>query len=369
MKILITGASGFIGKNLSADINFTTKHEIFEFTRSTDNKLFSKYCSNADIVVHLAGINRPNNEEEFQTGNVDLTRDLIEELKKHNNYCPVILSSSIQAEQENPYGKSKREAENLLIKYSKEYETPLYIYRLPNVFGKWSKPNYNSVISTFCNNIARELPIAVSDNSIELNLVYIDDVINEFKEVIENRRKQGAIFYEIETTHRVKLGNIVELLNSFKSSRENLSIPDMSDDFTKKLYSTYLSYIPENDFGYDLKMNTDSRGSFTELIKTKDRGQVSINISKPGITKGNHWHHTKNEKFIVVGGRGIIRFRHINSEEVIEYHVSSEKMEVIDIPVGYTHNIENVSNQDLITVMWANEQFNPDIPDTYYEEV
>ena len=369
MKILVTGANGFIGKNLIAEIEATTDHEILSYDKDTDIALLDSYCEKADFVFHLAGVNRPETEAEFMMGNFGFTSTLLDTLKKHNNTCSVMISSSIQAELSNPYGKSKKAGEDLLKAYSNETGAEVLIYRFPNVFGKWCRPNYNSAVATFCHNIAHDLPINVNDPEGILNLVYIDDVVKEFVSAFDgNENRQGDIC-EVPTAHIVKLGDIVSLLESFKESREERSIPNMADAFTKKLYSTYLSYLPEDQFSYPLKMNVDQRGSFTEIIRTLDRGQVSVNISKPGITKGNHWHHTKNEKFLVVSGTGVIRFRKLNSEKVIEYFVSGEKMEVVDIPVGYTHNIENIGENDMVTVMWVNEAFDSEIPDTYYLEV
>jgi len=369
MRILVTGASGFIGKNLVAELNNRGYHEIYKFDRETEASLLDLYCKEADFVYHLAGVNRPKEQSEFMVGNFGFTSDLLNTLKKHNNTCPVMISSSIQAKLSNPYGESKKAGEDLLFSYSTETGAKVLVYRFPNVFGKWSKPNYNSVVATFCHNIAHSLPIQVNDPSILMNLVYIDDVVNELINALEGKENKNDTFCEVSVVHTISLGEIVELIYSFKNSRENRSVPNMSDSFSKKLYSTYLSYLPENQFSYDLKMNVDQRGSFTEFIRTRDRGQVSINISKPGITKGNHWHHTKNEKFLVVSGNGVIRFRRIYSEEVIEYFVSGEKMEVVDIPTGYTHNIENLGDTDMVTIMWVNEPFDPEKPDTYYLEV
>ena len=369
MKILITGAKGFIGKNLVAELKYRKIADILEYDVDTDPTLLDEYCKETDFVFHLAGVNRPKEQAEFMEGNFGFTSTLLEALKKHNNTCPIMISSSIQAELDNPYGKSKKAGEDLLFNYSKETGAKVLVYRFPNVFGKWCRPNYNSAIATFCYNIARDLPITVNDSSVVMNLVYIDDVVSELINAIEGKEHRIGDFCEVQVCHTITLGEIVELIYSFKRSRDELSIPNMSDCFTKKLYSTYLSYLPEDKFSYELKMNVDNRGSFTEFIKTLDRGQVSVNISKPGITKGNHWHHTKNEKFLVVSGKGVIRFRKYDSEQVIEYYVSGDKLEVVDIPTGYTHNIENLGDTDMVTIMWANEPFDPDRPDTYFMEV
>ncbi|HCT63602.1 MAG TPA: capsular biosynthesis protein [Erysipelotrichaceae bacterium] len=369
MNILVTGAKGFIGQNLIAELKNRGYHDIFEFDKNTDPILLEDFCKNADFVFHLAGVNRPLDQSEFMEGNFGFTSELLNNLKKYKNTCPIMLSSSIQAELNNPYGESKKAGEELLFKYSEETGSKVLIYRFPNVFGKWSRPNYNSAVATFCHNITRGLPIQVNDPNVMMNLVYIDDVVDELILAMNSKEHKVGNYCEVETQHRIRLGDIVDLLYSFKKSRDDKFIPNLSDTFTKKLYSTYLSFLPEDQFSYELKMNVDSRGSFTEFLKTHDFGQVSVNVSKPGITKGNHWHHTKNEKFLVVSGQGVIRFRNINSEQVIEYHVSGEKLEVIDIPVGYTHNIENLGSNDLVTIMWANELLDVNHPDTYFLEV
>lgn len=369
MKILVTGANGFIGKNLIAELQATTDHKVLSYDRDTDPDLLEAYCAEAEFVFHLAGINRPKEQSEFMEGNFGLTSTLLEKLKRFSNNCPVMISSSIQAELNNPYGESKKAGEDLLRTYGEETGAKILIYRFPNVFGKWCLPNYNSAVATFCHNIARSLPITINDPNVVLNLVYIDDVVQELVRALDGKENRIDTTCEVPITHQAHLGEIVELLDSFKASRTEKSVPNMSNIFTKKLYSTYLSYLPENEFSYELKMNVDQRGSFTEFLRTPDRGQVSVNISKPGITKGNHWHHTKNEKFLVVSGEGVIRFRKLNSTEIIEYFVSGEKMEVVDIPVGYTHNIENLGNKDMVTLMWVNEPFDPATPDTHYLEV
>jgi UDP-2-acetamido-2,6-beta-L-arabino-hexul-4-ose reductase len=369
MNILITGAKGFIGKNLIAELKNRKYIDIYEYDMDTDPSLLDVYCKEADFVFHLAGVNRPKEQSEFMEGNFGFTSTLLDTLKKYGNTCPIMISSSIQAELDNPYGKSKKAGEDLLFDYSKETGAKVLIYRFPNVFGKWCRPNYNSAVATFSHNIVRDMPITVNDPSIVMNLVYIDDVVEELINALEGKENKNGDFCLVPVVHTITLGEIVDLIYSFKKSREERSVPNMADEFTKKLYSTYLSYLPEDKFSYELKMNIDNRGSFIEFIKTSDRGQVSVNISKPGIIKGNHWHHTKNEKFLVVSGKGVIRFRKIDSDEVIEYFVSGEKMEVIDIPTGYTHNIENLGDTDMVTIMWANEPFDPEKPDTYYLEV
>ncbi|PLR85051.1 capsular biosynthesis protein [Bacillus canaveralius] len=369
MKILVTGARGFLGKNLIAELNNKGYKEIFEYTRDSNKSVLEKYTKECDFVFHLAGVNRPKNEAEFMEGNYGFTSLLLALLKKHENKAPILITSSIQAEGDNPYGKSKKAGEDLFFSYYKETDVKVYVYRLPNVFGKWSKPNYNSVVATFCHNISRGLDIQVNNPDAELNLCYIDDVLEEFLRALHGEPTIQGNYCVVPVTHSIKLGDLANLIQSFKESRTNLSIPNMEDALTKKLYSTYLSFLPKDKFSYDLKMNCDHRGSFTEFIRTPERGQVSVNVSKPGITKGNHWHHTKNEKFLVVSGEGLIRFRKLDSDVIIEYRVSGEKLQVVDIPTGYTHSIVNVGESDLVTVMWANEPFNLDKPDTYFVEV
>ncbi|OPX43579.1 GDP-L-fucose synthase [Ruminiclostridium hungatei] len=369
MKILVTGARGFIGKNLVTQLKNEGFLEIYEYDKDSCNEFLDEYTTRCDFVFHLAGINRTQREKDFIEGNCEFTSQLLELLKKNKNNCPIVVTSSIQAELDNPYGISKKAAEEILLQYSNDRCIKVFIYRLQNVFGKWCKPNYNSVVATFCNNIASGLPIVINNAETELQLVYIDDVVKEFIKVLKNWGNSRDGYCSIEPIYNIKLGALSELLYSFKEIRSSKYIPDMSDQFVKKLYSTYLSYLPEDKFSYALKMNVDNRGSFTEFIKTPDRGQVSINISKPGITKGNHWHHTKNEKFLVVSGEGVIKFRKIYCQEIIEYYVSGNKLEVIDIPPGYIHKIINLGETDMVTVMWANEYFDPERPDTYVSEV
>lgn len=362
MNILVTGSQGFIGKNLVSELKNLEGYSIFEFDLNQNPNQLDYFCEHADFVFHLAGINRPTNPEDFQKGNVGLTEKLIDLLNKFKNPAPIILSSSIQAELNNPYGKSKKEAEERILHHGHSST----IYRLPNVFGKWGKPNYNSVVATFCHNISREIPITINDPTQRIKLVYVDDVITQFIDHLKGSITQAQPFHTINPTYEVTVGEIANTLQSFKDSRTNFFIPNISKEFEKKLYSTYTSYIPEDEFSYKLKMNRDTRGSFTEFLKTPHHGQISVNISKPGITKGNHWHHTKTEKFLVVSGQGVIRLRNYSSEKISEYFVSGDDLEVIDIPTGYTHNIENLGTTDMVTIMWANEAFNPNKPDTYF---
>jgi UDP-2-acetamido-2,6-beta-L-arabino-hexul-4-ose reductase len=369
MNILITGANGFIGKNLIKRLNESNDYTIFPFDLESSPEDLERYTKECDFVFHLAGVNRPKDEREFLEGNFGFTSILISKLKQYKNTCPIMIASSIQAELNNPYGISKKAGEDLMFEYSKETGSKVLVYRFENVFGKWARPNYNSAVATFSHNIANDLPITINDPNVEVQLIYIDDVVNELINALHGKETMVDKFACVKPVHKIKLGKIAELLYSFKESRANLSIPQLDDPFVKKLYSNYLSYLPQNRFIYDLKMNVDQRGSFTEFLKTEDRGQVSINISKPGIVKGNHWHHSKTEKFLVVSGTGVIRFRQVDSTEVIEYFVNGDELQVVDIPPGYTHNIENLGTTDLVTVMWAKEKFDKDKPDTIFEEV
>ena len=372
MTILVTGSKGFVGKNLIAELKNQGFTDLLECDMDTTSHELENFAKRCNFVFHLAGVNRPENTEDFMKGNFGFTSELLKKLQKFENKSSVVITSSIQAELDNPYGQSKKAGEDLMFEYGRENGVSVYVYRLPNVFGKWCRPNYNSAVATFCHNVANGLPIQVNDPNVQMKLVYIDDVVNSFIDKLKNRKNEISEYGRFESVnpvHEIKLGKIVDLIYSFKESRTTLQIPNLGDAFTKKLYSTYLSYLPENQFSYLLKMNMDNRGSFTEFLKSSERGQVSINISKPGITKGQHWHHTKNEKFLVVSGKGVIRFRKIGSDKVIEYVVSAEKLEVVDIPVGYTHNIENLGDTDMVTVMWVNEVFDKEKPDTYYLEV
>lgn len=388
MNVLITGANGFVGRNLTQrlyairDGRDRTRpalriDEVLLYTRETAPETLAAYCRSADFVVHLAGVNRPQDPEEFTTGNTDLTRMLLAQLRQSGNRCPVLLASSIQASLTgryagSPYGQSKRAAEALLRAYSEQTGALGLIYRFPNLFGKWCRPNYNSVVATFCHNIARDMPITVSDPAAELELVYIDDLVDELLDAMEGHpHRADAGYFRVPVSHPVTLGEIVRLLRSFHDQPQTLLLPQIPDgSFAKKLYSTYLSYLPPEKVAFPLKMNVDARGSFTELLKTDACGQVSVNITKPGVTKGQHWHNSKWEFFIVVAGHGLIRERRIGSDEVIEFAVSGERIEAVHMLPGYTHDIINLSDtEDLVTVMWANERFDPEHPDTYFEEV
>ncbi|WP_427113988.1 NAD-dependent epimerase/dehydratase family protein [Megasphaera sueciensis] len=380
MKILVTGSNGFIGKNLLAQLHnirdgkipnctLTRDLTLYEFSHDSDSALLDTYTADCDFVIHLAGVNRSKDREVFMPGNYGITTELLTALTRHNNKSPVLFTSSIQAVLDNVYGVSKKMAEDYLFAYEKETGAKVLIYRLLNVFGKWCKPNYNSVVATFCYNIAHDLPIRIDNPDTDMFLVYIDDVVNEIIGALQGKEHRQNEFCNVPTSYEVKLGKIAELIKEFKESRTNLSVPQLDDSFTKDLYSTYLSYLPMDKFSYPLKMNTDNRGSFTEIIRTLDRGQFSVNISKPGITKGNHWHNTKNEKFVVVSGEGLIQFRRIGTEKVYRYHVNGDMIKVVDIPTGYTHSIMNEGDTDLVTFMWCNECFDSEKPDTYSEEV
>ena len=388
MNILITGAKGFVGRNLCAALEEIRQghdrradHEIADLTvyaYDVDNTRseLDAFCKDCDFVLNLAGVSRPKDPAEFMAGNFGFASTLLDTLKKHGNTCPVMLSSSIQASLTgryagSPYGESKKAGEDLFFAYGKEVGAEVLVYRFPNVFGKWCRPNYNSAIATFCHNTANGLPIQVNDPTVQMDVVYIDDVVEELIAAIRGKANKLPDGYcQVPVHHETTLGFIADTICSFPKLRETLAVPQLDDPLTKKLYSTWLSYLPKESFLYDLKMNCDQRGSFTEIIRTADRGQFSVNISKPGITKGNHWHHTKNEKFVVVAGRGLIQMRKIGSDEVVEFEVSGEKIQVVEMIPGYTHNIINLSEtEDLVTFMWANEPFDPQHPDTFFLEV
>ena len=382
MNILVTGANGFVGRNLVSQLenigsgkarNYAIAGEelhVLCYDVDSDPAALEEYCRRADFVFNLAGVNRPEDPSEFMKGNFGFASVLLDTLKKCGNSCPVMISSSTQAALDNPYGESKRAGEELLFEYGRETGAKVLVYRFPNVFGKWCRPNYNSAVATFCHNIAHGLPIRVNDPSVVMHLVYIDDVVDELIGALSGDEHRAGAFCEVPVVHEITLGGIVDLLYSFRDMQQDLEVPDLGNAFTKELYSTYLSYLPKERFCYPLKMNVDNRGSFTEIIRTPDRGQFSVNISKPGITKGEHWHHTKNEKFVVVSGHGLVQLRKIGTDEVINFEVSGEKMEVVEMIPGYTHNIINLSDtEDLVTFMWANEAFNPERPDTYFEPV
>ena len=365
--ILITGAGGFIGKNLVATLKTAGYTDLMLFERDDPPETLAEYAARAGFVYHLAGINRPKDPSEFYAGNAGLTETLLSLLDKAGNKAPVLVTSSTQAALDNDYGKSKAQAEQAIFAHGKATGAPVYVFRLPGVFGKWCRPNYNSVVATFCHNSANGLPLSVRDPEYRLPLVYIDDVVASFVAALDGSCTREGDYCVVPVVHETTLGHLAETIEGFAKNRETLDVPDQTPgSLEQKLYSTWLSYLPADRFSYPLNMHCDNRGSFTEFLHTPAHGQVSINISKPGIVKGNHWHHSKNEKFLVVKGTGVIRFRALDSTEVIEYHVSGDKLEVVDIPTGYTHNIENVGEDDMVTVMWANEVFDPDHPDTFF---
>lgn len=398
MNILVTGAAGFVGKNLVESLKNLrdgkdrTREvaigEIFEYTRATSPEELVDYCQKADFVFHLAGVNRPDDPAEFRKGNAALTAQVLECLRVADNRCPVMLASSAQASllgryAESEYGRSKREGEELVFAHGREVQAPVLVYRFPNVFGKWCRPEYNSAVATFCHHIARDEAICVTDPAVELELVYIDDLVAELLDAMQGQahcceydglhpvpQPDGAFCY-VPVTHRVTLGEIEALLRQFRAQPQTLTVPEIpAGSFAKKLYSTYLSYLPPEKAAFPLKMNCDDRGSFTELIKTVSGGQVSVNVSRPGITKGQHWHHSKWEFFIVVSGHGLIQMRPVTGGQMVEFAVDGERMQCVHMLPGYTHNIINLSEtQDLVTVMWANESFDPARPDTFYEKV
>lgn len=399
MKILVTGAKGFVGRNLVAQLKNIRDGKarcygdlavsgIYEYDVDSTQKQLDEWCSDCDFVFNLAGVNRPQNQEEFMQGNCGFAGMLLDMLKKHGNKCPVMISSSIQATLAgrfgtSEYGRSKKAGEELVFDYGRQTGVKVLVYRFPNLFGKWCRPNYNSAIATFCNNIANDLPIQVNDRNVEMELLYIDDLVDEMInalkgnehrcefEGVETVPVEGGRYCYCPVTHKAMLGEIVDMLYSFAAQPKTLEMPEIpSGSLAKKLYSTYLSYLPKEKVAFELKMNKDERGSFTELLHTFNSGQVSVNISKPGITKGQHWHNSKWEFFIVVAGHGLIQQRRIDSDEVVEFEVSGERIEAVHMLPGYTHNIINLSKtENLVTVMWANETFDPDRPDTYFELV
>lgn len=398
MKVFVTGAKGFVGKNLCVQLknirdgkakNYPLKiDEVFEYDIDSTLDEFERYCEEADFVFNLAGVNRPENPEDFKRGNLGFALTLLDTLKKHENRCPIMLSSSIQASligryAGHPYGESKKAGEELFFKYAKDTGAKVLVYRFPNLFGKWCRPNYNSAVATFCNNIANDLPIQVNDPAVELELLYIDDLVEEMILALQGKEhhcefdnvttvlKENGRYCAVPVSHKVTVGQVVEMLRRFHDMPITLGVPDLTPhSLEKKLYSTYLSYLPKEKFKYDLNMNCDNRGSFTEIIRTTNAGQMSVNISHPGITKGQHWHNTKNEKFVVVKGHGLIQQRKEGSEDVLNFEVSGDRIQVVETIPGYVHNIINLSDtEDLVTLIWCNETFDPTQPDTYFDTV
>ena len=370
MKILVTGAVGFVGRNLIVELKNRGYTDIFACDIETTPEELDQWTRECEFVYHLAGVNRPPSEDEFMAGNFGFTSTLLKNLHKHGNKSPILLTSSIQAERDNPYGISKKAGEDLLLRYGQEQGVRVLVYRLPGLFGKWCRPNYNSVVATFCHNIARDLPIQINDPNADLRLCYIDDVVSEFIAGLQEKEtQQNDGFCRVQTEHELKLGELAEKLRAFRENRKTLIMPSLIDDLDRALYATLLSYLPQDQFGYVLDMKHDNRGWLAEFIKSDSFGQIFISKTKPGITRGNHWHHTKVEKFLVIQGEGVINFRKIDGTEILEYPVSGDKLEVVDIPVGYTHSITNTGHIDMITLFWVDELFNQDKPDTYYLEV
>lgn len=367
--ILITGAKGFIGKNLSASLKGLGYQRLLLVDKETPDEMYEHYVKEAKFIFHLAGINRPTDPNEFIEGNVDSVSKLINFIQSSRSKAPIVVSSSIQAIADNPYGKSKLAGEDLLISFSKLHHHPIYIYRFSNVFGKWSRPNYNSVVATFCYNVSRNLPIKINDEHAKVSLIYIDDVVNELIRCLEGEIETIDGILRVLPEYEITVGQLAKTIQGFALSRSTLILPNQQNPLHKKLYATYLSYLDEKQFSYEIKSHLDQRGSFTELFKTFEQGQISVNVSKPGITKGNHYHNTKNEKFIVVSGEARIRFRKVGETNIIEYKVSGKTIQVVDIPPGYTHSIVNIGKEDLVTIMWASEIFDPLNPDTYPMEV
>lgn len=363
----MTGANGFIAKNLIEHLKRYDYIDLYLYTKKDSISLLEAYVKEVEFIFHLAGVNRPTDVSEFYKGNSDITKKIVDILMMENKKTPVLLSSSTQAILENDYGKSKLKAENILLEYSKNNDAPVFIYRLQNVFGKWCKPNYNSVIATWCNNIANDLEIQISDKNLELDFIYIDDVIDSFVSMLNFSDEE--IFFEVDIVYKKTLGEIKELLYSFKYSRDTLMIPEVGSGFERSLYATYLSYLSNDNFSYELKGHKDDRGTFYEMLKTKNSGQISISTTAPGVARGGHFHHTKNEKFLVLKGIAVIQLRNILSKEIVEYKVSDEKMEVVEMIPGYTHNIKNIGDEELVLLLWANEIFDKKNPDTYYLEV
>lgn len=375
MNILVTGSSGFIGKNLISTLKLHPGWKVMEYDRNTEWYLLEEFCRTCNFVFHLAGVNRPKRMEEYAEGNTGVTKELMGLLEKSGNSCPVMLASSIQAEEDNPYGKSKKAAEKAVLQHAGVMNSKVFIYRLPNIFGKWARPDYNSVVATFCHHIARNDAVTVNDPAAMMELVYIDDLVAELIRILDGKickpefESRMGNYCTVPVSCHKTVGEIAAYITEFAKMNDRRGIPNLEDDFMKKLYSTYLSYLPYEKIKYGLTMNCDARGSFTEMLRTEGSGQISVNISKPHVIKGNHWHHTKHEKFLVVRGEGLIRLRMLREENVTRIPVSGRKLEIVEIPPGYIHNIENTGEEDMVTVMWANEVYCPDTPDTYYEEV
>ena len=368
MKVLVTGANGFVGRNLISNLRLNKEIEIFSYDKESTIEELDKYTKECDFVYHLAGVNRPEKPEEFMEGNFGFTSTLLDKLKENNNKCPIMISSSIQAELDNDYGKSKKAGEDLIIEYGKENNVKTFIYRFPNLFGKWCRPNYNSVIATWCYNVSHNLEIMVNDRDKELNLVYIDDVCYELFKCLEDKETRENDFCIVPISYIKTLGEISDLIKSFKDESTGIFVPSTGDEFTKKLYATYISYVPLNEMVVDLCEHRDERGVFCELVRTKECGQVSISTTNPNVVRGGHYHNTKMERFIVVKGKAKIEFEHVITHEKIEFEVSGDKLQYVTIPVGYQHSINNIGDDELVLILWANELFDKDVPDTYVME-
>ncbi len=370
MKILITGSKGFIGKNLAVQLRNKGYEDLLLYDLDSDKADLDGYLERCDFIFHTAGVNRPQTEDEFQQGNKGFTEEILSKLAHYANPCPILACSSIQAENDSPYGKSKRAMEAALFAHTEATKADTFVYRLPNVFGKWCKPNYNSVVATYCYNLSRDLEIKIHDPEALLKLVYIDDVVESFINALtEAPEKDESGLCSIKDIYTIRLGELAEKIRSYHKARVDLLLPHLDQDFDKKLYATYISYLPEGQFSYKLDKKTDHRGYFCECLKSEVAGQVSISLTKPGIERGNHWHNTKAEKFLVLQGKALIQFRKINSDEIIDYSVSGDEPEMVDIPTGYTHTIKNAGPEDLITLIWCSELFDPQKPDTYFEKI
>ena len=368
MKVLITGSNGFVGKNLISNLSLNKEIEIYKYDKESTLEELDKYTKDCDFIYHLAGVNRPEKPEEFMEGNFGFTSTLLDYLKKNNNKCPIMISSSIQAELDNDYGKSKKAGEDLIFNYGKENDIEVFVYRFPNLFGKWSRPNYNSVIATFCYNVSHNIEITINDESKELRLAYIDDVCNELIKCLNNKETKDGEFCIVPITYTKTLGEIASLIKSFKDNDRGIMVPSTGDVFTKNLYATYISYVPLEELVVDLEEHRDNRGVFCELVRTKEAGQVSVSTTNPNIERGGHYHNTKMERFIVIKGKAKIEFEHVIDHNKYEFIVSGDKLQYVTIPVGYQHSINNIGDDELVLILWANELFNPEIPDTYVME-
>jgi UDP-2-acetamido-2,6-beta-L-arabino-hexul-4-ose reductase len=369
LKILVTGAAGFIGKNLVSTLKQREYHQLMLVDKDTPEAAIHEYLKQAQFIFHLAGVNRPDNPEQFMEGNFGLTSRILDGLKRNNNRAPIVLSSSIQATLSNPYGQSKKAGEDVLMQYGKENNISVMVYRFPNVFGKWSRPFYNSAIATFCHQVANQQPLTIHDTNAPLHVVYIDDVVQELIAALEGQPHLEEGYGVVKPSYHTTVGEVASIIERCGAVKKTHELPDLFNPLIKKLYATYVSFLPMSEWVYPLMMHSDARGSFTEVVRTLGAGQMSVNVSKPGIDKGHHWHHTKHEKFIVVSGQAIIRFRAVDGQDIHEIKVNGDVLHVVEIPPGYVHSIENIGKQDLVTLMWASESFDPNHPDTFAEKV